>query len=284
MATFINLGYWTWWVEGPDKGVELFRQGVDYAARRGVPTDWAEAELCWGLFDLGEWDDVLARTDRLIEAAQSAEMAVLEAMVRPTRGRILLARGRVDDARADADASVRLVEGTEIPQSVVPSLMLGAGVAAATGDRTRAAELLAELEERTRGRARSRGIEAAECARVAVAVGETAAVERIVADAFPPVRRADLQRLAARAVLAEAAGSVDEALRRYTEAAAGWAAFGNVFESAHAYARAGRCGLALGADGDGDLGEARRLFAQLGATPHVAAVDELLGGSAAAVS
>ena len=284
MPAFINFGYWTWWAEGPAEGAELFRQGIEYSKKRGVPADWGEAELCWALFDLGEWDDVLARTDRLIEGARSAEMVVLEAMVRPTRGRILLARGDIDVARADADASVTLVEGTDIPQSIAPSLTLAAGVAAANGDRARAAELLAELEERTRGRSRSRGIEAAETARVAAAIGQTAAVDRILADAFPPVRRADLQRLSARAALAEAGGAFEDALAMHTEAAAGWTTFGHVFESACAHAGAGRCALALGADGNGDLAEARRLFAQLGATPHVAAVDELLGGSAAAVS
>jgi len=157
-------------------------------------------------------------------------------------------------------------------------------VAAADGDRGQAGALLAELEERTRGRVRSRGIEAAEGARVAAMVGQTEAVERILADAFPPVRRADLQRLSARALLTEASGATEEAFALHKEAAASWTAFGHVFESALAYAGAGRCAVALGADADGDLVEARRLFAKLGATPHVAAVDELLGGSAAAVS
>jgi hypothetical protein len=284
MAVFVNLGYWTWWVEGPEKGAELFRQGAEYAERRGVPSEWSETELAWALFDLGEWDDVLARTDRLVAGAQAGDMVVLEAMARPTRGRILLARGHLDGARVDADASVALVRETDVPQSIVPSLTLAAGVAAADGDRARAGELLAELEERTRGRVRSRGIEAAEGARVAAAIGETTAVERILADSFPPVPRADLQRLSARAVLAESSGSLNEALALHKEAAASWTAFGHLFESAHAYAGAGRCAIALGADGNGDLVEARRLFVRLGATPHITAVDELLGGSAAAVS
>ena len=284
MAVFVNLGYWTWWVEGPERGAELFQQGLEYAERRGIPFEWAETELTWALFDLGEWDDVVARTDRLVEGARSADFIVLEAMARPTRGRILLARGDVAGARAEADACVALVQETDIPQSTVPSLLLAAAVAAAEGDRTRASELLAELEDRTRGRARSRGIEAAEAARVAVAVGDTRAVERILAEPFPPVRRADAQRLSARAVLAEASGAVEEALGLHREAAASWTEFGHVFESAHARAGAGRCALALGADGNGDLVEARRLFVQLGATPHIVAVDELLGGSAAAVS
>jgi class 3 adenylate cyclase/tetratricopeptide (TPR) repeat protein len=284
MAVFVNLGYWTWWAEGPGSGAELFRGGLEYAERRGIPSEWAETELAWALFDLGEWDDVLARTDRLVAGAQAVDFVVLEAMARPTRGRILLARGHLDDARVDADASVALVRETDIPQSIVPALTLAAGVAAAAGDRARAGELLAELEERTRGRARSRGIEAAEAARIAAAVGDTGAVERILAEPFPPLLRANAQRLSARAALAEASGALEEALALHTEATASWTEFGHVFESAHAYAGAGRCALALGGDASVDLAEARRLFAQLEATPHVVAVDELLGGSAAAVS
>src|SRR4029077_13736089 len=184
MSAFVNLVYWRGWVEGPEKVAELFRRGVEYAERRGVPPEWAETELAWALFDLGEWDDVLARTDRPVAGARASDFAILEAMARPTRGRILLARGHVDGARIDADASVALVREIDVPQSIVPSLTLVAGVVASDGDRGRAAALLAELEERTRGRVRSRGIEAAEGARVAAMVGQTDAVERILADGF----------------------------------------------------------------------------------------------------
>jgi class 3 adenylate cyclase/tetratricopeptide (TPR) repeat protein len=282
LAAYVNFGYWTWWVEGPAKGAELFNQGIDFCQRRGIPTDWAEAELCWTLFDLGEWDDVLARTERLIEGARSAEMVVLEAMVRPTRGRILLARGQIDEARPDAEASVALVETTDVPQSIVPSLTLAAAVATATGDAARARELLEELEQRTRGRARSRGIEVAEAARIGAAAGDIEPVERILADAFPPVQRANAQRLSAHAVVAEASGAFEEALARHTEAAQAWRGFGHVYEHAHAHAGAGRCALALGRDGDADLAEARRLFAQLDARRHLAELDELRGDTAAA--
>jgi class 3 adenylate cyclase/tetratricopeptide (TPR) repeat protein len=284
MAAFINLGYWTWWVEGPTRGADLFRQGIEFAGRRGVPYEWAEAELAWTQFDLGEWDDVLARTDRMVEGARESELVVLEAMVRPTRGRILLARGQTDEARADANASVVLIQETVIPQAIVPSLTLAAGVAAASGDRPRAAELLAKLEERSRGRARSRGIEVAEAARIAAAVGETGAVERILDDPFPPVQRANAQRLAARAVLAEASEAFDDALALHTEAAQAWRAFGHIYEHAHSHAGAGRCALALGRPGEPDLAEARKLFHELGAKRHLAELDELLGGAAAAAS
>jgi class 3 adenylate cyclase/tetratricopeptide (TPR) repeat protein len=284
MAVFVNLGYWTWWVEGPASGAELFGQGVEYSKRRGIPPDWAETELAWALLDLGDWDDVLARAERLVEGAREFEWVVLEAMVRPTRGRILLARGQLEDARADADASVALVQTTDIPQSIVPSLTLAAGVAGATGDRSRAVDLLSELEQRTRGRSRSRGIEVAEAARIAAAVGELEAVERILADPFPPVQRANAQRLAARAVLAEASEEFDEALALHTESAQAWRAFGHVYEHAHAHAGAGRCAMALGQDGGADFAEARRLFERLGAKRHLVELDELSGGATAAAS
>jgi tetratricopeptide (TPR) repeat protein len=179
-----------------------------------------------------------------------------------------------------------LVEETEIPQAIVPSLTLAAGVAAASDDRAQAVELLAELEERTRGRARSRGIEVAEAARTAAVVGETGAVEQILADPFPPLQRANAQRLAARAVVAEASEAFEEALPLHTEAAQAWRAFGHVYEHAHAHAGAGRCALALGRDGEAraDLAEARKLFEKLGAKRHLVELDELLGGATAAAS
>ena len=284
MSTFVNLGYWTWWAEGPQEGAELFREGIEWCKRRGIPVEWAETELTWALFDLGEWDDVLARADRLLAEAQAEESAVLETMGRPTRGRILLARGNLAEARRDADASVALVDATEIPQSIVPSLTLAAGVAAAAGDRQQAAEHLRELEERTRGRLRSRGIEVAEAARIAAAVGDPSPVERILADPHPPLLRSDAQWTSARAVVAEAAESFEDALALHRQAADAWTTFGHLFERAHAHAGAGRCAAALGADGASELAQARELFSQLGAMPHVAAADELLGGSAAAAS
>jgi class 3 adenylate cyclase/tetratricopeptide (TPR) repeat protein len=284
ISTFVNLGYWTWWAEGPEKGAELFREGIDWAKHRGIPVEWAETELTWTLFDLGEWDDVLARTDHLLAEARAEESAVLETMARPTRGRILLARGSLGEARVDADASVELVGATDIPQSIVPSLTLAAGVAAAGGDGARAAELLAQLEERTRGRIRSRGLEVAEAARIATAVGDPAPVERILADPHPPLARSDAQWSSARAVLAEARQEFENALMLHRQAAVAWMNFGHAFERAHAHAGAGRCALAAREDASADLVQARDLFARLGAKPHLDAVDELLGGSAAAVS
>jgi hypothetical protein len=117
-----------------------------------------------------------------------------------------------------------------------------------------------------------------------MAIGDTSAIEQILADAFPPVQRAQAQQLAARAVVAEASGVFDEAFDLYTKSAQAWSAFGHVYEHAHAHAGAGRCALALGRDGDAHLMEARRLFAQLGAARHLLELDDLRGDAAAAAS
>jgi hypothetical protein len=72
--------------------------------------------------------------------------------------------------------------------------------------------------------------------------------------------------LSARAALAEAGGALEEAARRYDEAAAAWAGYGHRLERARALLGAGRCLLALGRpDGQRRLEDARAALAALGA-------------------
>jgi tetratricopeptide (TPR) repeat protein len=283
LGVFVNLGYWTWWAEGPEAGAQLFRDGAEFARRRGLSGDWAEAELTWALFDLGDWDDVLERTDRLVEAAQSSGIAVLEAMLRPTRGRISLARGDLEAARADASAAVALSEVADIPQATAPSLVLAAAVSATESDRAGALQHLAALDERTRGRARSRGIEAAEAARAALAVGETGPIERILAEPFPPIQRANAQHASATALCTEAGEDYESALAAHEAAAGLWKAFGHPLEAAHAHSGAARCAIALGRDASTHLDEARRGYERLGARLYLGG-DETLGVPAAVSS
>ena len=277
VAAYINLGYWTWWADGPARGAQLFRESVKFAADHGIPPVWAEAELAWALFELGAWDDVLELTGRIVDVARAQGVGVLEAMARPTRGRILLARGRIDAARDDAEATLALGRGTDTPQALVPALTLAAAVAVVSGDTAGAAAILSELEERTRGRIRSRAIELAEAARLGAAAGDTSSIERILRDPYPPLPRPEAQRSSARAVLTEAEGDLRSALDLYRFAAERWSAFGHVYEHAQALLGAGRCGQMLGEDISGELALAGDLFSSLGAAPHVASVRRLTG-------
>jgi class 3 adenylate cyclase/tetratricopeptide (TPR) repeat protein len=277
VPAYINLGYWTWWVEGPERGADLFRQSIEFSARRAGQEEWAEAELTWALFDLGAWDEVLTRTEGIVAVAQAHGGAVLEAMARPTRGRVLLARGRIDAARKDVEATLAVGRGTDTPQALVPALTLAASVAVASGDHAGGAGILAELEERTRGSIRSRAIELAEAARVGAAAGDVSAVARILADPYPPLPRAEAMRESARAVIAEAEGDLAGAHLLHRSAAERWATFGHVYEHAHALLGAARCRRALGEEPRGDLAAARGRFQALGAIPLVAQVDALAG-------
>jgi hypothetical protein len=198
-------------------------------------------------------------------------------MARPTRGRILLARGRIEAARDDAEATLALGRGTDTPQALVPALTLAAAVAVASRDTAGAAAILSELEERTRGRIRSRAIELAEAARTGVAAGDVSSIDRILRDPYPPLPRPEAQRSSVRATLAEAEGDLAGALELHRSAAQRWTAFGHVYEQAQALLGAGRCAQMVGEDAGAELALAGDLFSSLGAAPGLAAVRRLTG-------
>src|SRR5207253_1164423 len=79
--------------------------------------------------------------------------------------------------------------------------------------------------------------------------------------------------------LAEADGSVEEAVEGYREGAEAWERGGFVFEQANALLAAGRCLLLLGqaAEASVEVSAARELFARLRAEPLLRECDDLLG-------
>jgi hypothetical protein len=101
-------------------------------------------------------------------------------------------------------------------------------------------------------------------------------------DAFEPTTPMREHALvAARAVLAEAAGDLAEASTLYAEAAERWEAFGNVPERAFALLGKGRCSVALARpSAEMPLARARELFASMGYRLELAETDALLAGSA----
>ena len=99
-----------------------------------------------------------------------------------------------------------------------------------------------------------------------MAAGDSTAIERMLADPYPPRPRPEAQRASAVATLAEASGDFERAVELHREAAARWEAFGHVFEHGHALFGAGRTLLALAGDRtSGELANARAVFARLGA-------------------
>ena len=90
---------------------------------------------------------------------------------------------------------------------------------------------------------------------------------------------------AARAILAEAKGDLEDAVERYGNVAAQWLSYGSIPERAYALVGQGRCRLGLGDPGGAEsLRIARETFEALGAEPALAEIDELARAQAAATS
>ncbi len=259
-VAYVNVGYWRWCLDGPAAGAAVFREAIEFDLRRGVSAsaDWARAELMWTLFDLGEWDELLAVSEELTTGGGAT--TIFRGMTSGTVARVLVERGEPERGAAVLEPIVeRAVAGATPPQVAVPALTVAARAALLLEEPARARGLLSSLEEITRGAHRSRATEVAEAARIGLAAGDTTAAAAIAADPYPPIARAEHQHASALAVLAEAAGDLPAALALYRDAAGRWESFGGVYERAHALAGAGRCG-----GSDDERAEARELFARLG--------------------
>jgi hypothetical protein len=102
--------------------------------------------------------------------------------------------------------------------------------------------------------------------RLCAAVGALGVAERLIDGRSDVLTRHRNGLLTARASLARAKGSLDEAVRLYEDAARGWAEYGSVLERAHALLGLGQCRSALGrVDARGPVTTAAELFARLGA-------------------
>jgi hypothetical protein len=98
----------------------------------------------------GEWDEALARTERVIaEAAEGARFYQAAAM-HGFRGLIRLARGDDEGAESDAEQTVELARPVGDPQAVNPDLAMAAAIFLSVGNETRAGETLTEAIESLR--------------------------------------------------------------------------------------------------------------------------------------
>jgi tetratricopeptide (TPR) repeat protein len=98
----------------------------------------------------GEWDEALARTEKVIaEAAEGARFYQVAAM-HGFRGLIRLARGDDEGAESDAEQTVELARPVGDPQAVNPDLGMAAAIFLSVGNETRAGETLTEAIESLR--------------------------------------------------------------------------------------------------------------------------------------
>jgi hypothetical protein len=232
------------------------------------------AQMLWMQYDAGLWDEVLEAASRL-ESSAADRRGRVTMMALSATSRVLVGRGRGDDAVGLAAEVLATGRAVGDAQDLAPSLVTAAYGQSAAGDGDAAVALLMEMEERSRGLDLSRRAhDLALAARLCLVHGADGLARSFLdGDGQPAPTRARLGIATARAVVSEAAGDADAAGRAYAVAARGWADYGCPEEEAHALLGVARCHPATaGRNGDSRaLRRAQEIGRSLGA---VAIVDE----------
>ena len=287
-----NLAELEWLLEGPRGALATYRETWDVAQRRGGLLDGAAfwSESVRALLDLGEWDELLARSQQLRPTLEAQGASYSLAGMGPYQAAVLLSRGALTAARTVIEGVLPAAREIADLQVLVPALAVAALAEQASGNQGAALALAGEYETAVRARPGQAGWHwgwwfLADLVRVCVAAGELDRAAALAGDAQPTVLRHRLSVLTGRAVLAEAQGELRHAADRYALAADGWQAYGHVLEHGQALLGLGRCRLALGEPGtERPLTQARQLFVRLQATPLLAETDRWLGQALAQTS
>jgi class 3 adenylate cyclase/tetratricopeptide (TPR) repeat protein len=287
-----NLAEDEWVIEGPVAALASYRESWDVAQRHGALFDGTRlsAESVRPLFDLGEWNELLARSQQLRTVLEAQGASYTLAGMEPYRAAVLLWRGELSAARALTEGVLPTAREIADLQVLVPALAVAALAGQATGNHPAALELAGEYEAAVRARPGQAGWYwgwwfLADLVRICVAAGELDRAAALAGDAQPALLRHRLSVLTVGAVLAEARGEAHQAAALYAKAAHGWQAYGHVLEHAQALLGLGRCRLALAGPGtEQALTEARQLFVRLQATPLLAETDHWLGQAVAQTS
>ena len=285
-SLYNNLAFGAWLYEGPQAGLDLSQEGIEFSRRRGI-TAWVEvmaAAETPALAELGQIDEALSDAVRL---ARRLEQAGARQFTEPrsVQLRLLVERGRHDQSPSP-EPMLKAARDSREPQMMAMAVAAAAGLLHAQGRPEEARLLLAELDgiAATRSDPVYAGVLAG-LVRCALALNNSGLATSLT-EGVPPVIPLRQNALAScRSQLAEAAGDHTQAASLYADAAQRWQQFGNVPERAYALLGQGRCLHALdNADADQPLAEARELFSAMGYAPALAETEALLAEQQPAAS
>ena len=278
-----NLAYLVWMREGPAASLQIALENESFSAQRGFVHNvmWAKAAQLEALFDLGQWDRVLAVADEIVawDSPEGGVGSTVGMWARVAQAWVLARRGDLDRAIEHVEEIESAAQLMGYPEFRSTALAIRAWVAAARGELPEALALLDDYAKITEEAADVRVHFLPIAARILVRAGELEAAEALLpADAGPPVARRRLSIATAEAVIAEARGELAGAADRYAEAANGWEAFGFVLERGQCLLGRGRCLRALGRSDDAaaTLRAARSVLEPLGTSSVLAEIDALL--------
>ena len=274
VSAYVNLAGQVWRQRGPRAALDLYTQAVDYARRRGAIPRWPQAESCWVLYDLGEWDELLRREQDVRRRSTESGVRAQPYYMATTYGAyVLIRRGHSSEAAARVGESLPGAREVEDPQVLGPMLIAAALAEHAGGDLATARARIEEWDGVTRRRPYFRAQNLTDAVRIACALGDPYLGERLREGVVPASERDRLSDLTARAVISEARRDSSEAAAAFGEAAAGWRDFECVLE--HGLALLGLARTSAGSARE-SAERARDLFVGLRADPLVSEVDELL--------
>jgi tetratricopeptide (TPR) repeat protein len=286
-VAYNNLADWINENEGPLRSYELYQEGIEFSVRRGMPGNarWSRMEATFRLYEMGRWDELLTEEDELIQADRgegSGGQITVQAL--SFKALVLAMRGQVEEGAALMEDFLPRARAIGDVQPKWAAFQAAATIEHLRGEEAAAIELIDELLETFAEIPYSLVIGFA--ARALVATGQVERAASLLAGPETPMALWRLARATAEAVVLEAEGSFEDAMRGYLDVAERWAGFSSVVEQAHALLGAGRCLLALGrpTEATEQLTAAREIWAPLGAKPYVDEIDGYLAEATALTS
>jgi hypothetical protein len=281
-----NLAVQAWLYEGPQAALDLSREGIEFAQRRGL-TEVAELMAAAQpslLAELGRIEEALADAVPLADRLEQAgDLTFTEP--RSIQLRLLVERGRHGQAPS-REPMLKAARDSGQPQQMAIAVAAAASLLHAQGQPEQARLLLHELDQTPASRTDPfYATVLPSLVRTALALGDPTLATSLT-DGVQPLTPLHQHALtSSQAQLAEAAGNHSEAASLYADAAHRWHQFGNQPEHAYALLGQGRCLTTLAnPDAEQPLRQARELFKSMGYKPALAETDALLAQTAAAAS
>ncbi len=280
-VTYGNLAWQLWILDGPAIALQVWDAAVEFCEVRGFVSEGVLATCgqMETLFDLGRWDAVVEKAERVEAWDREEGGGQMRAFAEIYRATVLARRGDVSAAILLEEEFLPRVRSLGRVEFWAPALATAVVLEHRRGHDAMADALIDEYVRVTDEHDTFRLQFLPDVARVLAAHGRLDLLSSLAGE-HARVRnpRARWALEAVGAIDAEARGEQADAAQRYAEVAAGWLAYGSIPERAEALFGQGRCLATLGAPGAMDeLREARALFESLGANSSVADVDQALG-------
>jgi hypothetical protein len=194
------------------------------------------------------------------------------------KARVRLFRGAVEEAATLAAMVVPPAREIGDQQVLVPVLSVAALAEHARGNDPTALRHVSAVVDATREAAWQRAVHLTDLVHVAVSCNEVSLGEELLKGIQTSPLRHRLSLLSSQAMLEEARGNMDEAVKLYEDASEGWRSYGFTLEMGRALLGSSRCLHALGRTGSSDnLTTARRTFEGLEAQLFLLEAEQLFG-------